>query len=714
MIRTIYEDKTRTLWVGTGLTSIDRNSNKFNKYDNDINDQNSISSDDIYSITENKRGQLWIGTGFGLNSLSVDRSKFTRYFHKPDNPHSLSHNHIFTTYVTIDDTLWVGTWKGLNRFNSKDRTFTRFLNDPKNPHSISGNTILNIYEDSKKRIWIGTADNGLNIYNSKNHQFVSYKYNTKDNLSLSNNSISSILEDYQGNIWIGTALGLNKFNYKTKTFIRYGFKENFPSLSIGGILEDNNKYIWISHLKGITKFNPKSKEIINFTPTDGLQSYEFNSRSVFKNKKGEMFFGGINGFNSFFPDKIVENIQAPIVNIISFKIFNKEKILPKPIFNTHKIELSYNQNYLSFKFVAFDFSNPKNNYFAYKMEGLENGWTYSVHRNFANYTDMKPGRYTFKVKGSINNNHWSDKVRKIEIYISPPFWRTWWAYIIYILSVFLLFLSGHNVRVSQLKKRKMELIDEVQKRTVELEKSMQKLSKMNNELKDANRLKNEFLGIAAHDLKNPLQVILGYSDILKKKTENKNIKELKKINISVERMLDLIKGLLDTASLESEHLKLNMEKNNLGDILKTIVESNIIIAEKKDQKISFINKLNVFIYCDSIKIIQLFDNLISNAIKYSPQGNDIDIKIEVKKNKAIIQVKDFGPGINDNDKKNLFVKFQRLSAKPTAGESSTGLGLSICKSIVERHSGEIYVESEIGKGSIFIVKLPLFKELNTT
>jgi signal transduction histidine kinase len=238
---------------------------------------------------------------------------------------------------------------------------------------------------------------------------------------------------------------------------------------------------------------------------------------------------------------------------------------------------------------------------------------------------------------------------------------------------------------------------------------MLELSKMNTELKEANKLKSEFIGIAAHDLKNPLQVILGYTDILrmKLKKHNEDTKAITKINGSVEKMLVLIKELLKTVFIEGKQVDLKTEKIELCELMLYAVETNRELALKKNQTIFYTKCTGAFILGDYVKIMQVFDNLISNAIKYSSLGQDIFVTIETYEGMAIVKIKDNGPGFTDEDKKNLFKKFHKLSARPTADEVSTGLGLSICKTFVKKHSGEIYVESEVGNGSTFVVKLPL-------
>jgi signal transduction histidine kinase len=446
----------------------------------------------------------------------------------------------------------------------------------------------------------------------------------------------------------------------------------------------------------------------------------FSLNLIAQNTQNKFNHSGLNKYRY----KSYINNHIPNIVITSIKIFERELIRPYLINNIGEICLKYNQNFISFEFTTTDCTMSEKNKYAFRMLGIDKKWIFrNANRRFANYTNLSSGHYTFMVKGSNSDGIWSKEGTIIQFYISPPFWKTWWAYSIYTLLFLLFFLIGHKIRVKQLKKKKKELSREIDKRTSELEEanmeikiinedleqSMLNLSKMNTELKEANKLKSEFIGIAAHDLKNPLQVILGYTDILKMKLKkhNEDTKAITKINGSVEKMLILIKELLKTASIDGGQIDFKMEKIDLCELMLHAVEVNKTLAFNKRQTIYYSKCAEAFMLGDTVKIVQVFDNLISNGIKYSPFGQDIFVTIEVYEGMAIVKVKDNGPGFTDEDKKNLFKKFQKLSARPTADEVSTGLGLSICKTFVERHSGEIYVESEVGNGSTFVVKLPL-------
>ena len=328
-------------------------------------------------------------------------------------------------------------------------TFVRYLNNPQDPASISNNQVWCVYQDKQEIIWIGTSG-GLNKLipsenKNSNDTFIHYSHDFRNPSSL--RIISNLIyEDNSGNFWIGTeGGGLNKFDRKNGQFIHFKVEDGLPDNSVSGILGDNEGNLWLSTGNGLSKFNPKTKTFRNYTTEDGLQANDFQWGAYFKNKNGEMFFGGDNGFNSFYPDSIKNNNRIPPVVITYFRLFNRSVpvgldtttnriILSKSITETNEIELTYKDYIISFEFAALDFHTPDKNKYAYIMEGFDKGWTYTdANRRFATYTNLDPGEYTFKVKGSNNDGIWNEAGTSIKLIITPPWWATWWAYGFYLI-----------------------------------------------------------------------------------------------------------------------------------------------------------------------------------------------------------------------------------------------------------------------------------------
>ena len=472
-VRPIYEDTSGILWIGTdggGLDKFDREKGIFTHYTHDPNNPGSISSNRALAICEDSSGVFWIGTnGGGLNKFNRTWGTFTRYRHDPYNAQSLGDDRIRAMLVDKDRVLWIGTnGGGLDRFDTEKKVFTHYRNDPNDPHSLSNDRIFCIYEDRAGYLWIGTFGGGLNRFDKESGRFTHYKNDTSDINSISKNFILSIYEDKEGVLWIGTVHGgLNKLDRSTKIFTRYTTKDGLPDDLIYDIIPDNKGYLWMSTNRGLSRFDPKIEEFKNFDVKDGLQSNEFNTGTGFINSRtGEMFFGGINGFNSFFPDSIMDNPFVPPIAITSFQLFNKpvpvgklvdgRTILAKSITATKEITLSYNDNVFSFEYAALHYVSPERNQYAYKMIGLEKEWNYVGNRRFVTYTGLPPGEYTFRVIGSNNDGAWNESGTSLNITIIPPFWNTWWFYILCIVAGVLIIAAIFIYQMNRMKQKKEE------------------------------------------------------------------------------------------------------------------------------------------------------------------------------------------------------------------------------------------------------------------
>ena len=457
----IYNDKDGYLWIGThggGLDRLDRKRNEYRHYRNNPGDLNSLSSDFVRNIIEDVDGSLWIGTnGGGLNKFDRKTGKFKRYLNNALDTTSIALNAIRKIYIDKSGTLWIGTYgNGLDKFNREYETFSHYKNDPNNPGSISNNFVRDIYEDKAGNFWIGTEGGGLNKFDRERGTFISFKSDSQSKSKINNDYIFSIYEDLLGNLWIGTwGGGLNKFNPKTGAFKYYTSKDGLSSDALYGILADENGNLWISSNKGLSRFNPHNNSFKNFTASDGLQGNEFNGGAYFKNKDGEMFFGGINGLNSFYPQNIKDNDYIPQVIITSFQKFNQEVKLDKPISEIKDIKLTYQDYVFSFEFASLDFAAPQKNKYAYKMEGLDKDWIFtSSDKRFASYTTLKPGNYTFRVKGTNSDGLWNEEGASINILIAPPYWRTWWFNM---LISFLVIVFGFIFYKNRLKNIRMKV-----------------------------------------------------------------------------------------------------------------------------------------------------------------------------------------------------------------------------------------------------------------
>ena len=453
----IYKDEFKNLWIGTyrgGLNQYDVKDNKFYHYLHDPSDPFSISDNHIRAITKDKYGNFWIGTySRGLDKFNPKSRRFISYKHNPLDSTSIGANQVQDIYIDSSSNVWLATFTGgLNKFNLVNSNnnkieFEHFKNNPSDPHSLSDDRVYTIFEDRQGTLWIGTFGGGLNKFNKKTKNFTHYMNVPSDNSSLSDNRILSIYEDSDRNFWVGTyGGGLNRLDRKTGKFYRYKKKNGLNCDVVYGILEDNRKNLWMSSDNGIYRFNILNNNIAHYDLQDGLQSIEFSGGAYFKANDGEMFFGGINGLNYFYPDSVHNNPYIPPVVITSIKIFNQPVMGEK-----HKITLSYDRNFISFEFAALDYSNPEDNHYAYRLAGLENEWHYvDANYRIANYTNLSPGKYRFIVKGSNNDRVWNPKGIYVEINILPPFWKTWWFIIICLLFSGLIIYYVSTIRIKNL------------------------------------------------------------------------------------------------------------------------------------------------------------------------------------------------------------------------------------------------------------------------
>ncbi len=463
----IYEDQYKELWVGTfqgGLNRINRETNRYLHYQHDPLNPSSLSDNNIRSIYEDHEGAVWIGTfNNGLNKFNRNTEQFARYLDNPGDSTTKDANQVQCIYEDQFHNFWIGTFgNGLCLMDRDTETFTFYKNDPADSGSISDNQIYCIIEDSVNcTLLIGTFQGGLNILDIQTRKFTSYQRDSEQPNSLNSNIIVSLFKEpgEKGYLWIGTyGGGLNRFDPKTKSFIHFDESDGLPNNVIYGIEADDDLNLWLSTNNGISKFNTGTGVFTNFDVSDGLQGNEFNACSHYKSAEGEIFFGGTQGFNSFFPEDIQINSQIPSIVLTSFKIFDKDATeLFGPVDRIDGIDLSYRDNYFSFEFAALDYTNIKKNHFAYKLEGFHTEWIQCGNRNYASFTNLDPGEYRFHVKGSNCDGVWNEEGTLIKLIIHPPFWQQWWFYLCTIGVVIIGALFFHRQRIRINIKRSLEL-----------------------------------------------------------------------------------------------------------------------------------------------------------------------------------------------------------------------------------------------------------------
>lgn len=434
----LYEDDSGTLWVGThggGLDRLDRKSGRFRHYRSDPTRRDSLSHDIVRVVRDAGNGQLWIGThGGGISLFDPDSGRFRAFRHRVGDSSSLAHDEVRDIYSDRSGTVWVGTYgHGLDRFDRSGGTFSHFRRVPGDPDSLSNNFVRVLHEDAAGRFWVGTEGGGLNLFDRRAGTF----RQVRAAAGIAIDYILAIHEGRDGLLWLGTlGLGLTCFDPRRETFTSYSTRDGLPNDYVYGILEDEGGNLWLSTNNGLSQFDPRRKTFRNFGMADGLQDREFNGGSYFRSRSGEMFFGGINGFNAFFPARIQPNRYVPPVVIESFQKFNKDVDLKRPLYEMDELRLSYRDRVFSFEFAALDYSAPAKNRYMYRMEGLNDEWIETgAEKRFAHFTTVPPGRYVFRVKGSNSDGLWNEEGAALRIVIDPPFWQTTWFRALAVLAL---------------------------------------------------------------------------------------------------------------------------------------------------------------------------------------------------------------------------------------------------------------------------------------
>ncbi|MBD3616083.1 MAG: GHKL domain-containing protein [Gracilimonas sp.] len=559
------EDENNNIWLGTdkGLNKFDPETKQFEHFLHDPDDENSLSNNRVFNIKQDEAGNLWITTLNGLNKFNPDTREAIRFTNDPDDPNSLSYNALWGLDVEASGKIWVATTaKGVDRFDPETETFVNYDYDPNIQGSLSESYVTSIYVDSKDQVWVGTRG-GLNLYQRDTETFKKFSQSAENPHSLSEGSIVDFHEDSEGQLWVGTAMGVNILDIESHDVLNFfSISDGLPDDAVWGITEDNNGNIYMGTTRGLAVWDPETEIFTLFDKQDGLQDNEFNSGAAFTSSTGEVYMGGINGFNVFYPSDLKGNPYPPPVVLTDFKLFNESvpiqesineteneeqrTILEESITYTDHLTLSHFDKVISFEFSALNFTIPEKNQYAYKLEGFDEKWNYIGNRNFVTYTDLAPGEYTFLVKASNNDGVWNEGGTSLALIITPPFWQTTWFYIITGFSLIGLIAGGFRYRTHQIMQQNKQLEQEVDERTSELQKSNQNLKEV---LKDLEETREELVQ-NAHKA--------GMADIATGVLHNVG-NVLNSVNTSTSLIKDIIKkskidGFIKANSVLREHI----------------------------------------------------------------------------------------------------------------------------------------------------------------
>jgi signal transduction histidine kinase/ligand-binding sensor domain-containing protein len=723
VIASIYKDEDGILWVGNwgqGLNRYDRKSGRVYHFSTRQSGNKRLTNDFVHVIFADADRRLWIGTRDGLFIYDRQGERFIR-------PAVLLKDPVIPAFpgvrifMIIQDhyrNYWVGTQNGLYRFSITGAKEERFAEELTGAHKISSNLIYSLLEDRDGLIWIATL-NGLDCYDPASKTIQSFRKSQGKTSGLSDNFIISLCEDSKGDIWIGTSTYLNRYNKRDGTFTYYAQEQGLPNNRIFEILEDDRKNLWVATGHGLSRFDTVSGTFRTYSAEDGLQGPEFNLRACYKAPDGEVFFGGMQGFNSFFPDSLDNNPFLPGVVITAFY-----KTTPKGervYFQTDSVEmvtLNYDDRSFTIEFAALEFTNPQKNRYAYKIDGITDDWTEIGNRRFVPFTNLAPGTYTFRVRGANNDGVWSKEEAAIRIVIDPPWWKSWPAYAGYLLLILIILLIYVRQREAKLVRARKILEERVKERTLLIEqqnteiiRKNEELKSLNQELRHLNATKDKFFSIIAHDLRNPFNTIIGLTDIflenLEKYDPAKVKRSLNDIRETSGHAFDLLQNLLIWARSRTGSIEFNPAPFDLRERIEASIEligtqaakKNIMIFSEVDEPINIMGDANM--------VDTIFRNLITNALKFTHPEGSVTIKAVITGNRCEVAVSDNGIGMSKEIVSKLFRMDAKVTRKGTDSEKGSGLGLLLCEEFVGKHGGKFRVESMPGEGSTFFFTLPL-------
>lgn len=714
-VRALFQSQNGDIWVGTrwqNVYQMDRNGVIKQVF---TEDKDRIGT--VYHIMEDDKGNLWFSTkGDGLVKAVPDKTaprgfRFTRFMHDMSDPASISGNDVYFTYQDSRKRIWVGSLDGgLNLLCEENGvvTFKNKYNGFKNyPTYGLYMEVRNMVEDGNGRIWVGTMDGLMSFRNDftgvEQIQFEIYRGENRVNFA--DSDVYALYKDELSQIWVCVfGGGLSKLTgYDEQThkpsFKTYGWEEGLNNDVVMSIVEDDNGYLWFATEKGLSCFDKATGQIRNYDKYDGFPSIEMEESTALKTMDGELWLGCKQGILSFFSDKL-ETLRSDYNTfIVGCQISNKDirsymedPIIDKSITYTDHITLNHNQSMFTLEFAALNYNNQNRVTYKYILEGYEKEWHYNGKNRIASYTNVPPGKYTFKVQTLDDANPGLESFRELTVVILPPWWASWWAYIIYMIIAIALLVVAIKLSLFMIKVKNDVYIE-------------QKLSE----------LKIKFFTNISHELRTPLTLIQGPIQELKEK-ENLSKKGMQYVELmekNTKQMLQLVNQILDFRKIQNGKMRLHVSLFKLNDMVASFEKEFKVMAEENEVSFTFqLPDEEIKVWADKEKLAIVIRNIISNAFKFTPAGGSIYITMGLTEDdkRCYIRVEDSGVGIPPNKLSEIFERFSQAENARSAYYQGTGIGLALSKEIIALHHGEIFAESPQGKGAIFVIELQLGKE----
>ncbi len=705
----LFIDNRGYLWYGTfgdGLLLFDKTLRLVKRfYRNELDNRISLAGNYIWCIKEDKQSNVWFGTDNGISVYNLQKNKFIKTIRKDDkNENTITNSLILDILFDNVGNIWVATQEGLDVIPPGTDSIRHITEKD----GLCHYKVIEMCKDQSGKIWLGTYS-GLSCYDPDKHKFKNYVYNPKNKGELSNQLMNAIYQDSAGFIWVGTHNGLNKLNPTTGK-VEYVFeKDGLINNHVNNIFGDNNGNLWVNTPLGISNINIKTGKIVNYGRDDGLK---INHTGMYLHDDVLYLAGENTGFYKFSIHEIKFNPFVPPVYITEIKVNgirlkkNYNTKLFKGLRNKEELRFAHNQSSFEFKFTALNFVSSNKNQYKYQLEGFDDRWIEcSAQQRSAGYNNLLPGEYVFKVKGSNNNAVWNEEEASFQFTILPPWWKTWWAYLLYVVT----FISFVYLFV-YIRKNSMQL--KIQKEKARMQHEM-------------DEMKLNFFTDISHELRTPLSLIKGVVDRL----FNIEIKNITKDNVkkysgllkrNTERLLMLIDQIMDIRKLDNGNISLSVQKMEIVQFIKYIVVDFQETAQAQGIRFTFDNGFSALEgWIDKDKIEKIIFNLLSNALKYTMSDGTINMKIktpdlplhedENKDDFISIYIFNSGEPIPENELSLIFERFHRLPDVKYTNQQGAGVGLSLVKKLTEIHKGKIHVKSTPGEGNTFEIIIPVSK-----
>lgn len=712
----IAEYSDNCFWLGgsEGLWKFDKNTNKSEHFTK----AQGLSSDVIVSLLQARSGDLWIGT-FQGGLMKYANGRFSVYKYKNGDPSSLVNDNIWNIAEDQQGRIWIATLgSGVQCIDPVTGHSLAIYNDK---NGLSNNFVSSIFVCRDGNILVGTSY-GYDFINVKTGKVQSLFGNVSESRQITNNNVMHAIEDTRGLIWIGTRQGINILDRRKDSLYIFSEPENsiIRNQQISGIAEDKQHDIWLATSNGVVKVQVYKAEdsrgysfrTIYYDELDGLQGREFNQRSVYCAKDGVVYLGGPGGLNFVNPTSIHTNVANPRVFFSDLLLFNEEirinkeynghVILTKDLEELQTLTLDYSENVITFVLGTDNYNLPEKTSFMYKLDGFNDSWLVSErNQNRITYTNLAPGSYTLRIKTINGNGYVSENERILNLIITPPFWRSTWAYVLYVvlLLAFLLY-----IRHILLNRQKKQLQEEQQKQMAEKEMEL-------------NDMKMRFLTNASHELRTPLSLIISpVSMMLKEETDAKKHDQLAMIDRNANHLLNLVNQLIDATKSNGQNDELMLQSVDIVSYLRNITLSFKVLSEKNIDLNFHSDMKKLVMLFDEDKIGKVVNNLLSNAFKFTPREGKVDLGMTVlpktteeETDWLQITVADTGCGISDEDKKHIFERFYQAKNQKYNKVGGSGVGLNLAYEFVMLHGGKLSVADNPEGGSVFTVILPIKK-----